>query len=255
MLTAKRIAIIGREKQTRNYRRALSFFSIRHEVTLSVGRLSEFDALLLPGGGDIDPCLLNEPDNGSKNIDTELDIIQFQALDLFVKNQKPVLGICKGFQLIDLYFGAKLIQDLPRPSIHPVTENGEDSFHEVTGTPLPACRLLSAPALRPAASDGTAKSDGTPASDGIAKSDGTPALRSFPAHFTVNSAHHQGILQNGRGLLPFQTAPDGITEAVLHETLPLLGYQWHPERMLLSENPVFQETGRLAFELFFSFLG
>lgn len=215
-LTAKRIAIIGREKQTRNYRLALTSFSIRHEVTLSVGRLSEFDALLLPGGGDIDPCLLNEPDSGSKNIDTELDIIQFQALDLFVKNQKPVLGICKGFQLIDLYFGAKLIQDLPLPSVHPVTETDEDSYHEVASAPLP--------------------------------------VRSFPPHFTVNSAHHQGILQNGRGLLPFQTAPDGITEAVLHETLPILGYQWHPERMLLSENPAFQETGRLAFELFFSFL-
>ena len=82
----KRIAILGREKQTINYRRALDYFHTNYEVTLSVGKLSEFDALLLPGGGDIDPKLLNEPDLGSRNIDTELDILQFQALDLFVKN-------------------------------------------------------------------------------------------------------------------------------------------------------------------------
>lgn len=109
----KRIAIVGREKQTLNYQKALDLFPVEYEVTLSTGNLSKFDALLLPGGGDIDPQLLGEPDKGSKNIDRELDIQQFQALDLFVKSKKPVLGICKGFQLTELYFGAKLIQDLP----------------------------------------------------------------------------------------------------------------------------------------------
>lgn len=220
----KRIAIIGREKQTINYRRAFDFFHTDYEVTLSVGKLSEFDALLLPGGGDIDPNLLNEPDLGSRNIDTELDIIQFQALDLFVKNKKPILGICKGFQLINLYFGGLLIQNLPSPSIHPVTPEGNDSFHEVTTHPIPSLPTLHA-----------------------------YAIPRFPKTTTVNSAHHQGIRKNGKALFPFQTAPDGITEAFLHEELPIAAFQWHPERMLFSENKDFQETGRLAFDLFFSF--
>ncbi len=211
LLSSIRIAIIGREKQTVNYRRALDFFGVNYEVTLSVGKLSAFDGLLLPGGGDIDPVLLNEPDLGSKSIDTELDLIQFQALDLFVKNKKPVLGICKGFQLIDLYFGAKLIQDLPLPSIHPVTKTGEDSYHDVR------------------------------------------SLQFFPEKLSVNSAHHQGIFENGKSMLAFQFASDGITEAIRHETLPIIAFQWHPERMLLSKNPDYEETGRLAFSLFFDF--
>ena len=230
LLTTKRIAIIGREKQTANYKQALCRFGLTPEVTLSVGRLFDFDALLLPGGGDIDPHLLGEPNQGSQSIDTELDIIQFQALDLFVKNKKPVLGICKGFQLIDLYFGGKLIQDLPVPSVHPVTTRKEDAYHEVHSTTLVpppyACRSVGElPTVFPP----------------------------FPARFTVNSAHHQGIRQNGRQLLAFQTAPDGITEAFLHETLPILAFQWHPERMLLSGRKDYEETGRLAFEFFLDF--
>lgn len=220
-----RIAIVGREKQTVNYQKALDLFSLHYEVTLSTGNLSKFDALLLPGGGDIDPELLGEPDQGSKNIDRELDLLQFQALDLFVKSKKPILGICKGFQLIQLYFGGQLIQDLPRPSIHPVQENGDDSLHPVHSYPLTSVLL----------------GQHFPAAD-------------FPEKVMVNSAHHQGIEKDGRHLYPFQKAKDGITEAVCHETLPILAFQWHPERMLLSVDRKFGETGRLAFTYFLSLL-
>jgi len=221
----KRIAIVGREKQTLNYRKALDLFSMNYEVTLSTGNLSKFDALLLPGGGDIDPALLGEPDTGSRNIDRELDIQQFQALDLFVKKRKPILGICKGFQLIELYFGARLIQDLPLPSPHPVLEDGSDALHYVHSLPL-SSRL---------------PHFGFPAD-------------SFPKKVLVNSAHHQGIRKDGRLLYPFQKAEDGITEAVCHENLPILAFQWHPERMLLAADRKLQAAGRTAFTYFFSLL-
>lgn len=221
----KRIAIVGREKQTLNYQKALDLFSAEYEVTLSTGNLSRFDALLLPGGGDIDPKLIGEPDKGSKNIDRELDIQQFQALDLFVKSKKPILGICKGFQLVELYFGAKLIQDLPLPSPHPVRENGDDSLHMIDSYPL-SC---------------------VPTGFSFPQ-------EAFPESGMVNSAHHQGIRQDGRQLYPFQKAKDGITEGVCHENLPILAFQWHPERMLLSADKKLQKTGRLAFTYFFSLL-
>ncbi len=221
----KKVAILGRDSQTQNYKKALDFFQIPHEVTLSVGKLSEFDALLLPGGGDIDPLLLNVPNEGSKNIDTELDVLQFQALDLFVRNKKPVLGICKGFQLINLYFGGKLIQDLPQPSIHTVQKNGDDAYHEVHTHPQarlhPLCSEIS------------------------------PL---FPNTFDVNSAHHQAISKCGKGLQVLHTAKDGIPEGVLHETLPLLAFQWHPERMLFSKEKMHRMSGLLAFHFFRYFL-
>lgn len=223
--SSKRVAVVGREKQTINYRKALSFFRIEHDVVLSIGSLSSFDALLLPGGGDIDPYLLNEPNKGSKDIDTELDIFQFQALDFFVKNKKPVLGICKGFQLIEAYFGGKLIQDLPLPSLHPTDKNGNDSFHPVftktsfAETPPRFFKELP-----------------------------------FPKEFLVNSAHHQGIGQNGKSLYAFQTAPDGITEAICHDVLPIVAFQWHPERLLFSADKSLQKAGMTAFHLFLSLL-
>lgn len=77
---------------------------------------------------------------------------------------------------------------------------------------------------------------------------------SFPENGMVNSAHHQGIRKDGRQLYPFQKAEDGITEAVCHESLPILAFQWHPERMLLSADRKLQKTGRLAFTYFFSLL-
>ena len=221
----KRIAIVGRRKQTINYQKALDLFSLNYEVTLSTGCLSKFDALLLPGGGDIDPELLGKPDEGSTNIDRELDLLQFQALELFVKSRKPIFGICKGFQLIQLYFGGHLIQDLPRPSMHPVQENGADSLHPVHSYPLAS--------ILP--------KHHFPETD-------------FPERVMVNSAHHQGIEEDGRHLYPFQKAEDGITEAVCHETLPILAFQWHPERMLLSPDRKSQKTGRLAFTYFLSLL-
>lgn len=221
----KRIAIVGRRKQTVNYQKALDLFSLNYEVTLSTGNLSKFDALLLPGGGDIDPELLGRPDEGSANIDRELDILQFQALELFVKSRKPVFGICKGFQLIQLYFGGHLIQDLPRPSMHPVQESGADSLHPVHSYPLAS----------------------------ILPKHHFP-VTDFPEKVMVNSAHHQGIEKDGRNLYPFQKAEDGITEAVCHETLPILAFQWHPERMLLSPDRKSQKTGRTAFTYFLSLL-
>lgn len=222
---SKRIAIVGRERQTVNYQKALDLFSLNYEVTLSTGNLSKFDALLLPGGGDIDPALLGEPDEGSKNIDRELDLLQFQALDLFVKSKKPILGICKGFQLIQLYFGGRLIQDLPCPSMHPVQENGADTLHPVHSYPL------------------------TSILQGLYS-----FVPDFPEKVMVNSAHHQGIEKDGRNLYPFQKAKDGITEAICHKTLPILAFQWHPERMLLSPDRKSRETGRLAFTYFLSLL-
>lgn len=70
------------------------------------------DGLILPGGGDISPKRYGEKVHGSFGIDERLDTLQFSVLDTFVKARKPVLGICRGMQLINVYFGGSLNQNI-----------------------------------------------------------------------------------------------------------------------------------------------
>lgn len=223
----KKIAVAGREKQTAGYVRALEhlcsgqYNEFSFEVSLTLGNLSSFDALLLPGGGDIDPALFGCPDCGSRSIDTELDLLQLQALDLFVKSGKPVAGICKGFQVIHVYFGGMIEQDLGKESFHNCKENGGDAYHPLT--PAPGCKALKTAALLPEAP-------------------------------VVNSAHHQSVSRAGRDMALVHIAADGVPETSCHLTLPILAAQWHPERLLFQEDAALSETGLLFFQSFFSLL-
>lgn len=189
-----KIAILGRKKDTVNYVRYLSTMSATPLVTLSLGDLSVCDCLLLPGGGDITPAFFGQHDTGSINIDTELDILQLQALDYAVKRSMPILGICKGMQIINVAFGGTLIQNLPTAAHHQY-RNG-DQYHTT--------HILEGSCL--------------------AKLYGQTAV--------VNSAHHQGVGKLGTGLQAIQwCTQDHCVEAIAHEELPILGLQWHPERL------------------------
>jgi putative glutamine amidotransferase len=82
--------------------------------------VSHYDGLILPGGApDIDPARYSEENQGAMDVDPELDQLQFSVLDQFVAAGKPVLGICRGCQVINVYFGGTLIQHLGyEESIH-----------------------------------------------------------------------------------------------------------------------------------------
>lgn len=155
----------------------------------------DFEGLLLPGGDDMNPARYGMENQGSEGIDDELDALQLQVLDCFVKAKKPIFGICRGFQVINVYFGGTLIQDIQSPIRHKRL-NGEDQVH-VTKTSRESW-------LRPLYGD----------------------------TFSVNSSHHQGVCGDiGQGLSAVQWSEDGIVEALQHETLPIRCVQWHPERM------------------------
>lgn len=73
-----------------------------------------FDLLLLPGGGDFDPAFYGETAAGAKPSDGMLDLMQFQLLQLALVRKKPVIGICKGMQLIHVFSVADFCRICPK---------------------------------------------------------------------------------------------------------------------------------------------
>lgn len=189
-----KIAIAGKPSETANYVRYVSSLGATPVVSLETALLDTCDGLILPGGGDITPAFFGEKNHGSRNIDTELDILQFSAMKQFLQARRPILGICKGLQIINVAFGGNILQDIPTASRHRY-ENG-DQYHQTV----------------------------------IAEGSWLYAL--YGPQAIVNSAHHQAIGRLGKGLSCIQQCPkDQCIEAIVHEDLPVLGVQWHPERI------------------------
>ncbi len=160
--------------------------------------IENYDGLLLPGGVDIDPSRYGQENRGSVGIVPLLDELQFAMLDDFVRRGKPVLGICRGQQLINVYFGGTLIQDLPTGFRHRSVRPGLDRVH--------GCRT----------------------------EEGSWLHDIYGASFMHNSAHHQACDVPGKGIIvDGRCDEDGVTEAIHHGSLPVFGVQFHPERMCL----------------------
>jgi putative glutamine amidotransferase len=199
-----------------NYIAALREVNAEPVAGLEIDDISPYDRLILPGGGDVDPSFYGQAINGSAYIDIELDRLQFSILDKFVKSGKPVLGICRGQQVINVYFGGSLIQHLATAEKH-VALNTSDNVH-----------------------------------DSITNED-SYLTAIYGTSFSVNSSHHQAVDRLGQGLSAVQYSPDGVIEAVVHERKPVIGVQWHPERMTGAySSPVFAD-GLLIFEFFLGF--
>lgn len=209
-----RIAIVGKKAETANYVKYVQKAGAIPVVTLSLGEVARCHALLLPGGGDITPAFFGEKNHGSRNIDTELDIIQLQTLDLAVHKRMPILGICKGMQIINVGFGGTITQDLKTAALHKY--DGGDQYHITM----------------------------------IQNS--SPLHRLYGDSCIVNSAHHQGLNRLGAGLQAIQHCPlDHCVEAISHRFYPILGLQWHPERI---DREIAKIDGTKIMSYFFSLI-
>lgn len=183
-----RVYIGGKPEIYHNYRRVVE----REGGVVQFGGDPQVcEALLLPGGGDLEPWRYGREDQGSRNLDPDRDEMELELLEQFVQRKKPVLGICRGLQVINVFFGGTLVQDLPGHS----AVNGVDRYHPVYTTDADMRKLCG----------------------------GNTTF--------VNSAHHQAIDRTGEGLQVIQRAEDGTIEAIRHETYPILALQWHPERL------------------------
>ncbi len=156
-----------------------------------------YDGLILCGGDDVDPARFGQENRGSQGIDPDRDAAELALIDACLAAKKPILGICRGHQILNVALGGTLLQDIGEP-LH--------QFHThdpVTGDRVHAVRCRK----------------------------GNFLYNSYGANFLVNSSHHQAVDSLGKGLRAIAWSESGLVEAMDLPGLPVLCVQFHPERM------------------------
>jgi putative glutamine amidotransferase len=171
--------------------------------------LDTVDGLILSAGGDVDPVRYGQdasPEVGG--VDRARDVWELALLRAALDRGMPVLGICRGVQLINVAFGGTLVQHLPA-----VSELG----HKDDARPVDDVHVVHV----------------DPRSH-LARVMGTTDF--VQGRVGVNSMHHQAVDVVGEGLRAAAVAEDGTIEAIESvDGLPVFGVQWHPE--LLGAHP------------------
>ncbi len=167
------------------------------------------DCLVVCGGGDIHPRLYKDKVRYKGKYDIDFDNYESNMIKEFIKYEKPVLGICRGMQAINVALGGTLIQDIPEMlGLYHQNYGGKECTHEIK----------------------------------ISKKSNLSKILGIRA--IVNSYHHQSVHKLGKNLIVTAAAHDGVIEAIEGTEFPILGVQWHPERML----------GNDLFDYFFSLI-
>ena len=109
----KRVFIVTNKEPKKEYFDALKKAGINYEWGDATTRIEIFDGLLIPGGVDVNPKLYGQENIASEPPDDVLDEITMKAIKLFFENGKAILGICRGLQILNVYFVGTLKQDIP----------------------------------------------------------------------------------------------------------------------------------------------
>ena len=166
--------------------------------------LDRFDALMLVGGGDVEPERYGQRAvDEVYGLEPDRDAFEIALLVRALERDVPTLCICRGMQVMNVAFGGDLVQHLPaddRFMAHGVPSEAESLLHDV--------KLL--------------------AGSGIADATGAEVVSS-------SSHHHQGIERLGDGLVATGWTEDGLIEALESERGWMIGAQWHPEDTAASD--------------------
>lgn len=170
------------------------------DIEAAVKNASGCDALLLPGGADVNPALYGQSfDEKCGKPNVLRDTAEPEILKVFLEMKKPVLAICRGFQLLNVYFGGTLIQDIQEKQ---------------------QCRHM----------DFFSRS-GSIHSVNLEKNTQLYAIFESETE-KVNSMHHQAVDKVGENLTVSAVSTDGYVEALELSDYPFcIGVQWHPEHM------------------------
>jgi putative glutamine amidotransferase len=172
-----------------------------------------YSGLVLTGGGDLHPSLYGSPDTGNycQGIDIKRDDLEFKLLDAALTCGIPILAICRGMQLLNVFLGGTLIPHIDALPGHIIHKGQNDVYHGIS----------------------------------ISQESHLFAIAGIPNE-TVNSSHHQALDIPGSGLVITAFSEDGIPEAAElsgENGQFCIAVQWHPERMDV-ENPLSGKIGR-----------
>ena len=160
--------------------------------------VNQLDGLLMSGGGDINPLFLHEePVQGLQEGDTWRDQSELLLLRLAANRQLPIMGICRGHQLVNVAFGGSLYQDIYTQCAQNLLKHSQKIPREEV-------------------------------SHSVTLENG--------AKVYVNSFHHQAVKDIAPDFIEMAVAPDGINEGIRHKEKPVFSVQWHPEAFHLNED-------------------
>ena len=219
----KTIAILGgRDTYRRNYNYYEAVEAVGGETLPIISpedakkACKEACGLVLPGGADVDPSFYGRENKACLCLDHERDELEKAVIDCFLSSGRPILGICRGMQFVNVALGGTLIQDLVDHPEHLWVDRNRDSAHPIKIT--------------------------------------SHELFMYKAYgedeVVVNSAHHQAVETLAKGLKIAAMGPGDIIEAYEHESLPVIGVQFHPERMCLKNAREDTVSGLNVFEYF-----
>jgi putative glutamine amidotransferase len=169
--------------------------------------LRRLDGILFTGGHDIDPRQYgNQPHPKVEGVDVDRDRVEIHLVQAVIQTGKPFLGICRGFQVINVALGGSLYEDISEQ--HPSEIQHDNYAH-------PRDYL---------------------AHNVDIQSDSCLAQIMTSLHTRVNSLHHQGVRKLAPNLNASAIAPDGLLEAIELPGHPFgMAVQWHPEELQESE--------------------
>ena len=162
--------------------------------------LDQVDALVLCGGEDVAPARYGTaPSPALEKVKLLRDAWEYALLDEAVRRRLPVVGTCRGLQIVNVYFGGTLWQDLP-------SERKSDVRHRHGGDKTYVRHPIS-----------------------IVPGSRISGLFGGATNAVVNSWHHQAIRDLAPGFRVTARASDGVIEAIEADTLPIAAVQFHPE--------------------------
>ena len=139
----KTVFLWGRPGQYPNYQRALEAAGAAVRMSQDLSGADGCSALLLPGGGDVEPWRYGQANTAGRGLEPDRDRAELLLLERFTRARKPVLGICRGLQVINVFFGGTLVQDLPGHG----QAAGQDRLHRARTAPSPLEDLYGAAAI------------------------------------------------------------------------------------------------------------